>query len=104
MNIQVNKKGQSIEFMNEWKQSEAFLNMEPKKKAMIELLQKTLEGKQLTEALPILTNWKKQMQKENISFTPQENQLLTEIFSSQMTPAQRQQFEYLKTLMKNQKR
>ena len=90
--------------MNNWKQSDAFLNMEPKKKAMIELLQTSLEGKPLTEALPILTNWKKKMQQENISFTPQENQLLTEIFSSQMTPAQRQQFEYLKTLMKQKKR
>ncbi len=90
--------------MNDWKKSDAFLNMEPRKKAMIEVLQTALEGKQITEALPILTNWKKQMQKENISFTPEENQLLTEIFSSQMTPAQRQQFEYLKTLMNKQKR
>lgn len=89
--------------MSNWKQSDAFLNMDPKKQEMIELLQTALKGKQLTEALPILTNWKKQMQKENIAFTPQENQLLTEIFSSQMTPAQRQQFEYLKTFMKQKK-
>ena len=39
-------------------------------------------------------------QQENISFTPEENNLLTEIFLSQMTPAQRRQYEYMKPFMK----
>lgn len=86
--------------MNNWKQHEAFQRMDPKKQSMIELLTATLEGKKLTEALPVLTEWKKQMQRENIVFTPEENQLLTEIFSSQLTPAQRQQFEYLRHFIK----
>lgn len=86
--------------MNNWKQNEAFQKMDPKKQSMIELLTDTLEGKKLTEALPVLTQWKKQMQQENIVFTPEENQLLTEIFSSQLTPAQRKQFEYLSHFIK----
>ena len=86
--------------MNNWKQNEAFRQMDPKKQAMIELLTETLKGKKLTEALPVLTQWKKQMQQENIVFTPEENQLLTEIFSSQLTPAQRKQFEYLSHFIK----
>lgn len=86
--------------MKNWKQNEAFRKMDPKKRAMVESLSDTLEGKQLTEALPVLTQWKKQMQQENMVFTPEENQLLTEILSSQLTPAQRKQFEYLKRLIK----
>lgn len=86
--------------MNDWKQEDAFLNMDPQKRSMIELLSATLEGKKLTEALPVLTEWKKQMQRENIVFTQEENQLLTQIFSSQLTPAQRQQYEYLKHFIK----
>lgn len=86
--------------MQNWKQQDAFLNMDPRKQSMIILLTDTLEGKKLTEALPILTKWKQQMQQEHIVFTPEENRLLTEIFSSQLTPAQRQQFEYLKHFIK----
>ena len=86
--------------MNNWKQNEAFRQMDPKKQSMVELLTETLKGKKLTEALPVLTQWKKQMQQENIVFTPEENQLLTEIFSSQLTPAQRKQFEYLSHFIK----
>lgn len=82
--------------MTNWRQNEAFRRMEPKKQHMIELLSDTLEGKKLTEALPLLMEWKKQMERENIIFTPEENKLLTDIFSDQLTPAQRQQFEYLK--------
>lgn len=89
--------------MNDWKQDEAFTNMDPRKKAMIELLTATLEGKKLTEALPVLTEWKKQMQRENIVFTKEENELLTQIFSSRLTPAQRQQYEYLKHFINNKK-
>lgn len=86
--------------MNNWKQHSAFQQMDQKKQSMIELLTATLEGKKITEALPVLTEWKKQMQRENIVFTQEENQLLTEIFSSQLTPAQRQQFEYLRHFIK----
>lgn len=82
--------------MTTWRQNESFRRMDPKKQNMIEQLADSLEGRKLTEAVPIITKWKEQMKAENIVFTPEENQLLTEIFSEQLTPAQRQQFEYLK--------
>lgn len=85
---------------NNWKQQEAFLKMDPRKQGMIISLTNALEGKKLTDALPILTKWKQQVQQENIVFTPEENKLLTEIFSSQLSPAQKQQFEYLKHFIK----
>lgn len=82
--------------MTTWRQNESFRRMDPQKQNMIEQLADSLEGRKLTEAVPIITKWKEQMQRENIVFTPEENQLLTEIFSEQLTPAQRRQFEYLK--------
>lgn len=88
--------------MESWKQNEAFRSMDPQKQNMIEQLAASLQGKKLTEALPLLTRWKQTMQQENIQFTPEENQILTEIFSAQLTPQQKKQFEFIKNA--NQKR
>ena len=40
------------------------------------------------------------MSAKNISFTPEENELLTQIFIENLSPAGRQQYEYLKPLIK----
>ncbi len=82
--------------MESWQQNEAFRSMDPKKQKMIEQLAASLQGKKLTEALPLLTRWKQTMQQENIQFTPEENQILTAIFSAQLTPQQKKQFEFIK--------
>ena len=82
--------------MESWKQNEAFRSMDPQKQNMIEQLAASLQGKKLTEALPLLTRWKRAMQQEKIQFTPEENQILTEIFSAQLTPQQKKQFEFIK--------
>ena len=88
--------------MESWKQNEAFRSMDPQKQNMIEQLAASLQGKKLTEALPLLTRWKRTIQQENIQFTPEENQILTEIFSAQLTPQQKKQFEFIKN--ENRKR
>ena len=82
--------------MESWQQNEAFRSMDPKKQKMIEQLAASLQGKKLTEALPLLTQWKRTMQQENIQFTPEENQILTAIFSAQLTPQQKKQFDFIK--------
>lgn len=87
--------------MESWQQNEAFRSMEPKKQKMIEQLAASLQGKKLTEALPLLTRWKKIMQQENIQFTPEENQILTVIFSAQLTPQQKKQFEFIMNANRN---
>ena len=87
--------------MESWQQNEAFRSMEPKKQKMNEQLAASLQGKKLTEALPLLTRWKKTMQQENIQFTPEENQILTVIFSAQLTPQQKKQFEFIMNANRN---
>lgn len=84
-----------------WKENQAFLQMDPKKQKMVFLLIEALNGKKLTEALPVLMNWKQEMEQEGVSFSTEENNLLTEIFTSNLTPAQRQQYEFLKPFIKN---
>lgn len=89
--------------MESWQQNEAFRSMDPKKQKMIEQLAASLQGKKLTEALPLLTQWKRTMQQENIQFTPEENRILTAIFSAQLTPQQKKQFEFIKNANRNRK-
>ncbi|MDE6566537.1 MAG: hypothetical protein K2K70_02250 [Lachnospiraceae bacterium] len=83
-----------------WQNHEAFQNLSPEKQTMILLLTESLENKQLTEALPVLMQWKQQLTAKNISFTSEENELLTQIFIENLSPAGRQQYEYLKPLIK----
>jgi hypothetical protein len=90
--------------MVNWKQNEEFCQISPEKQQMIELLAENLEGRNLTEALPIITQWKKQMQQKNLQLTPREDKIITDILSRQLTPAQRKQFETLQQFIGRQKR
>lgn len=84
----------------QWQNHEGFRSMEPKKQRMILLLTEGLQGKKLTEALPVLMEWKQAMDREGIVFTPAENQILTEVFTEHLTPAGRQQYEFIKPFLK----
>lgn len=89
--------------MEDLKQNPAFQQMDAQKQQMIELLIQSLQDKKLTEALPVIMNWNKQMEQKKLSFSPEENALLTAILSAQMTPAQKKQYELLKTMIKKQR-
>ena len=84
-----------------WQNNEAFQQLHPKKQKMVLLLAESLQNKQITEALPIILQWKQQMAAENISFTPREQEILTNVFMENLSPAGRQQYEYLKSFMNN---
>ena len=84
----------------QWQNHEGFRAMEPRKQEMVVLLTKNLQGKKMTDALPVLLDWKQTMERENIRFTPEENQLLTEIFMENMTPEGRKQYEMIKPFIK----
>lgn len=78
----------------------AYQAMSEEKKKMVELLAQSLYHKNITEALPQIMAWKKQMEEKKISFTAEENRILTEVLMAQMSPAQRKQYEALKTFMR----
>ncbi len=83
-----------------WQNHEAFQKLQPEKQTMILLLTESLQNKKLTEVLPVLMQWKQQMAARNISFTEEENEMLTQIFMENLSPAGRQQYEYLKPFIK----
>lgn len=87
--------------MEDIRQNSAFQKMDTQKQQMIMLLIQSLQDKNLNQALPVIMNWNKQMQQKKISFTSEENALLTTILSAQMTPAQRKQYETIQAMMKN---
>jgi hypothetical protein len=86
--------------MDDLRQHPAFQKMEREKQEMIEQLIQALQGKKLAEALPIVTNWNKQLTQRGLAFTAEENALLTTILSEQMTPAQKKQYEALQVMLK----
>ena len=86
--------------MDSIKNNKAFLQMEPRKQEMVLLLIDSLNNKKLTEALPVLMQFREKMTQEGISFTEEENAMLTEIFTSLLSPAQKKQYEYLKPFIK----
>jgi hypothetical protein len=85
------------------RQNEAFQQISPEKQEMIERLAANLEGKQLSQAMPILTDWKRQMQEKNLTLTPAEDKIITDILFGQLTPSQKKQFDMLTRLMKTKK-
>jgi hypothetical protein len=85
------------------RQNEAFQQISPEKQEMIERLASSLEGRQLSQAMPILTDWKRQMQEKNLTLTPEEDKIITDILFGQLTPSQKKQFDMLTRLMKNKK-
>lgn len=86
--------------MGNWRINPAFLGMDEMKRQKVEDLFDALNGKNLNEALPVITNWNLQLKQENIQFTNEENELLSEIFLQELPPAQMKQFELLKSFMK----
>lgn len=85
--------------MENWKNSPAFLGMDNIKRQKVEELFNLLRGKNINAALPIVTNWNMQLKQENISFTSQENELLSQLFLAELSPEQMKQFEFLKSFM-----
>lgn len=85
--------------MNHLNNNDSFQEMDPQKREMLLLLIRTLQDKKLTEALPLIMNWKRELQQKKLSFTAEENALLTSILAEQMTPEQKRQYEALQMMM-----
>ena len=86
--------------MENWRNSQAFLSMDAKKRQKVEELFNMLKGKNINDALPVVRSWSMKLKQENISFTQQENELLSQLFLAELSPAQMKQFEFLKSFMK----
>ena len=86
--------------MADFTKNPAFQKMEPKKKKMIELLADSLYHKNISDALPAVMAWQKQMEQEHIKFTEEENKLLSDILFAELSPEGKRRYETIKTLIK----
>ncbi len=86
--------------MEQFNQNPAFCRMDAKKQQMVTELVNSLEHKSLNQALPLLMSWQQNAQQQNITFTREENRMLTDLFMERLSPAQRKQYEALKTFIK----
>lgn len=84
-----------------WQNNEKFRSLDPKKQEMILQLTGHLQGHTITEALPALMEWKKQMDRENIRFTAEENELLTELFTANLSASGQKQYEFIKPFLQS---
>ena len=75
--------------LHPWQNNEKFRSLDPKKQEMI------------TEALPALMEWKTQIDRENIRFTAEENELLTELFTENLSASGQKQYEFIKPFLQS---
>lgn len=86
-----------------WKNHPALAGMDPKKIFLLTKISEKIEGKEEQEILPILMAAMTSARKQNISFTPQEFELLFSILkegkSSQEIQKMNQTMEFAKNVL-----
>lgn len=87
--------------LHPWQNNEKFRSLDPKKQEMILQLTGYLQGHTITEALPALMEWKTQIDRENIRFTAEENELLTELFTENLSASGQKQYEFIKPFLQS---
>ncbi len=84
----------------DWKQDERLKNMDPAKLNYIEAFAERIRKTPKNQLIPIFLSMQTETRKQNMEFTDRETELLVEILTADMEPAQRQKLEMLKFFAK----
>ena len=84
-----------------WKNHPALAGMDPKKLFLLTKISEKIEGKSENDVLPILMAAMTSARKQNISFTPDEFELLFSILKEGKSPAQLQQMNQTMEFARN---
>ncbi|HHU73391.1 MAG TPA: hypothetical protein GXZ28_02040 [Clostridiales bacterium] len=76
-------------------------NIDPRKIAILMELVKEAEGKPMEQLLPLIMSTNKKLQDQNLTFTKDENEMMIDILTRNMTGKQKKQFEMIKAMMLN---
>ena len=87
-----------------WLNHPALKTMHPVKLQVINELAENASGKPLIQTAPYLLKAQRTLKEAGLSFTPEESTLLMEILAKDMTPAEKQQVERLKSFLQQQKK
>lgn len=83
-----------------WLNHPAMKNIDPKKLAiLVEFIGQT-ENKSMEQLVSLLVNTNKKMKAQDLSFTENENDLLIEILTKNMSPQDKKKFELIKKMTK----
>ena len=87
-----------------WLNHPVLRNMHPVKLKVINELAENASGKPLIQTAPYLLKAQQTLKEANLSFSPEESALLMEILTKDMSSAEKQQVERLKTLFQQPKK
>ncbi len=84
-----------------WKQRPEWVNMDPRKKIIMEQLLEKSAGKRLNESAGLIMAAINQMKSENLSFSQEETDLLMDSLTRDMSAKDKQKVEMMKRFIKN---
>lgn len=87
----------------EWLNHPAMQNVAPEKKEILLDLINNSQGADMKTAVALFTKTNANMKKLGLSFTKEESDLITEILTSSLSPAEKAQLEAVKKMLLNQK-
>lgn len=70
-------------------------HIDPRKLAILVDLANEAEGKSLNQSLPFIMNASNKLKSQNLSFTKDESNLLIQILSEGLSPAEKQKLEMM---------
>jgi hypothetical protein len=84
-----------------WINHPAMKNIDAKKLAVLVELMNEAEGKPLDKSLPILMKANAKLKSMDLSFDKDETNLILEILTKDMSPAEKQKFASMRMMMEN---
>lgn len=87
---------------NEWLNHPAMQNMDSKKKEILILLIQNSKGKSLRQSLPLIMAANQELNKHNLSFSKQEQDLMFELLSEDLSPEDKDKAAKMRQLASQQ--
>lgn len=84
-----------------WLENPILQNIDKRKLDLITQFAKEAEAKPLTQSLPLLMAVNKKLKSMNLSFTPEENSLIIDAITQDLSPEERLKVDAIKKLMSN---
>ncbi len=82
-----------------WTNHPKMKNVDPRKLAIFLEIIREAEGKSMDKLIPLLMNTNKKLKEQNLTFSKDESDILMEIFTKNMSPKEKAQFEMLRKMM-----
>lgn len=82
-----------------WINHPAMQNIDARKMKVIVNLLNSVEGQPMEVAIPAIMNANKELQRQGLQFTPQEQSMIMDTISPNLSPEQKSMFDMLKAMM-----